>query len=371
LKRLPLAPRPIKGELLSSWMARVSAVNGLTISELIEYADGTSNRAKIMQFDCDTSRSLIAGLAQACCISQDSLAEIDLCAQLPNAPAWLFLPVAHNVLTGHKRSTIAIPSCPACLGDHERKATSPYWRVEWALALVTLCPEHLDFLSKYCHHCLLGLLSVVAHPQHGRLVVRCTSCFQPAASRPVADPTIASPRTQLVASLGQTLVCACRAVAPDPMWLGPIDPAMFLCVVDDLIWFFMDGDLDGGYPLIDRCAPATDYEMSTIRRTLWQRPLNLLSVRQREIVVAAVAIALLGSRITDLFDPHSRLPVPVSKLDTYPFSSVMLSSRCDLRTRVEIAERIGRWPAPLKERALRHLPLGISTAPRRPDSQRA
>jgi hypothetical protein len=63
-------------------MARVSAVNGLTISELIEYAEGTSNRAKIMQVDCDTSRSLIAGLAQACCMSQDSLAESDLCAQL-------------------------------------------------------------------------------------------------------------------------------------------------------------------------------------------------------------------------------------------------------------------------------------------------
>jgi hypothetical protein len=239
------------------------------------------------------------------------------------------------------------------------------------LALVTLCPEHLDFLSKYYQHCLLGLLSVVAHPQHGGLVVRCTSCFQAAAFHPVADRTIASPRTQLVASLGQTLVCACRAIDPDPMWLGPIDPAMFLSVVDDLIWFFMDGNLDGGYPLIGRCAPAKDSEMSAIRRTLWQRPLNLLSVHQREIVAAAVAIALLGSRITDRFDPHSRLPVPVSKLDTYPFSSVMLSSRCDLRTRVEIAERIGRWPAALKERALRHLPLGISTAPRRPDSQRA
>lgn len=71
------------------------------------------------------------------------------------------------------------------------------------------------------------------------------------------------------------------------MWLGPIDPAMFLSVVDDLIWFLMDGNLDGGYPLIGRCAPATDYEMSAIRRTLWQRPLNLLSVRQREIVAAA------------------------------------------------------------------------------------
>ena len=111
--------------------------------------------------------------------------------------------------------------------------------------------------------------------------------------------------------------------------------------------------------------------MSAIRRTLWQRPLNLLSVPQREIVAAAVAIALLGSRITERFDLHFRLPVPVSKLDTYPFSSVMLSSTANLQTEIEIAERIGRWPAALKERALRHLPLRTSTSPRLRGSQRA
>jgi hypothetical protein len=154
------------------------------------------------------------------------------------------------------------------------------------------------------------------------------------------------------------------------MWLGPIDPAKFLSVIDDLIWFFMDGNLDGGYPLIGRCALATDSEMSGTRRTFWQRPLNLLSVRQREIVAAAVAIALLGSRITERFDPHNRLQTPVSKPDAYPFSSVALSS-ADLRTRDAITEKIGRWPATLKERALRHLPLGISTALRRLESQPA
>jgi hypothetical protein len=32
----------------------------------------------------------------------------------------------------------------------------------------------------------------------------------------------------------------------------------------------------------------------------------------REIVGAAVAIALLGSRVTERFEPHYRLPMPVS-----------------------------------------------------------
>jgi len=63
--------------------------------------------------------------------------------------------------------------------------------------------------------------------------------------------------------------------------------------------------------------------MAAIGRTLWRRPLNLLSVPLREIVVAAVALTFLGCRITERFDLRTRLPVPVSELDSYPFSSVV------------------------------------------------
>src|ERR1700704_6324741 len=85
---------------------------------------------------------------------------------------------------------------------------------------------------------------------------------------------------------GQALASACQGLDPAPMWLGPAAAPLFLSVVDDLIWFFMDGNLDAGYPLVGQHAPATDSEMSAIRRTRWQRPLNLLTVRQREIVAA-------------------------------------------------------------------------------------
>jgi len=33
---LPIAPRPIPGELISSWLLRVSFANGLTLPQLIE-----------------------------------------------------------------------------------------------------------------------------------------------------------------------------------------------------------------------------------------------------------------------------------------------------------------------------------------------
>jgi hypothetical protein len=69
------------------------------------------------------------------------------------------------------------------------------------------------------------------------------------------------------------------------------------------------------------------------------------------MVIAAIAIALVGGRITVL---KTCFPVPASELDAYPFSSIRRSSNQDSHS--EIVDRIGRWPAPLKERALRYLP---------------
>ena len=138
------------------------------------------------------------------------------------------------------------------------------------------------------------------------------------------------------------------------MWLGPIDGNTFLSVVDDLIWILVDGDLDGGLPLIDQCAPVTDLERARIGRMPRYLPVSHLAARCREVITAAVAVALLGSRIIGRFDLGTRLPVPVDELDAYPFSLVMRWSMRDNHS--EISKRIGLWPPVLKERALRHLP---------------
>ena len=98
--------------------------------------------------------------------------------------------------------------------------------------------------------------------------------------------------------------------------------------------------------------------MSAIRRCLWQRPLNLLSVPQREIISAAVAVALLGNKISEHFDCCSFLPSGDADAEAYPFSSVTLFP-VDLKTRAELAKRVEHWPGALKQRALRHLPFRI------------
>jgi hypothetical protein len=357
LKPLPLAPRPINGEIFSSWMARVSAVNGLTIPELLKYACDIST-SRLRNVDRDVPRPLITSLAQACRIPQDSLAEVDLCAQLPYTPVWLFLPAVLHVPNGYRRSTISIPSCHVCFWEHENQGTPPYWKTEWSLALVSRCPKHLVLLSANCHHCHLGKLALLAHPTNRRLVVRCTTCFRAGASHPLPDLGEAvRHRTPLVVGLGQALVAAYRGLDPDPMWLGPLPATTFLSVIDDLTWISLGANLCYGSPLIDEYAPATYSEIDSLGRWSWHHPLNLLSVCHREIVVAAIALALLGNRIGERFDLPVRLPLPVSELDSYPFSLIRWPIRRDSHT--DIAERIGRWPVILKERALRHLPPAV------------
>jgi hypothetical protein len=93
--------------------------------------------------------------------------------------------------------------------------------------------------------------------------------------------------------------------------------------------------------------------MAALGRALWQHPFIFLSVRGRKIVLAAVAVAILGSRIAERFDLQSQLPAQVSELDSYPFSLVRVTPTRDCTS--QIAKRSGRWPSGLKQRALRHL----------------
>ena len=295
-----------------------------------------------MQVDCNVPAALIAGLAKVCRTPEDRVARLDLRNQFPNAPGWAFHPATYKVASdkSFQRSGISIPSCYACLLDHE-SGTPPHWEAIWALSFVPRCPKHHMVLSQYCRHCLLGLLSVGSHSQHA-FVVRCMTCFQGSVHPPLADIGGSSGRTQLVVAMEQALVSACKGVDPAPMWVGPVPADTFLAVVADLIWILMDAHLDCG-------GPATQLEISTIERRIWRRPFNLLSPWHRELLVAAVGVALLGARALSKFDIP--LTVAIADLDSYPFFPAFTNASGD--TRREMLRRFDGWPPILRERALR------------------
>jgi hypothetical protein len=143
--------------------------------------------------------------------------------------------------------------------------------------------------------------------------------------------------------MAQALVSACRGFDPDPMWIGPVPAETFLAVVADLIWILMDANLDCG-------APATELEISTIRRRIWRKPFHFLPLRHRELIVAAVGVALLGARVIPAFDIP--LTVAIADFDSYPFSSVLRTASGD--TRREILRIFDSWPPVLPRTCFTH-----------------
>jgi len=72
----------------------------------------------------------------------------------------------------------------------------------------------------------------------------------------------------------------------------------------------MEASFDGGFPLINRCAPAPYYELAGIGLPFSSCPFNLLSFHHREMVVAAIAAAFLGSRIAEQVNLETSLHMP-------------------------------------------------------------
>jgi hypothetical protein len=140
----------------------------------------------------------------------------------------------------------------------------------------------------------------------------------------------------------QALVSACEGVDPDPMWIGPLLADTFLEVIADLIWILMDANLGCG-------GPATRLEILTVQPRIWRQPFHLLPPWHRELLLAAVGLALLGAKAISKFDIP--LTVAIADLDSYPFLSAFRIASGD--TRREMLRRFDGWPPVLRERALR------------------
>jgi len=242
-----------------------------------------------------------------------------------------FLPSAMRVQNNFRHSTISIPSCHRCLYEQERDEQPPFWKADWVLALLPRCPKHLSLLSEHCPRCSLGLLSVRAHPGHGRLVVRCAACFS-GLYLPSQDQTVTSPYINLVAAFGKTLIATCRGSDPDIMWLGPVGANTFSNGSRRSNSDATEHNSNDGYALLNCFALAVGPTLATLPRVLWRRPIYQLSVRHRELVAAFIASvfsaakSLGGLNLSACLCPSaSSIPFPFHYFFGHPFTRVVFS----------------------------------------------
>lgn len=144
--RLPVAPRPFRDELLSSWVARVAARYGADPLELMVYLAGQGGReAGARQVDDVAPDMGLLGLwATACRVDPERLRRSSLASRNPHRPRAWFL-------------TETVPVCLDCFDADVAAGRDAYLRGHWRLAEQVVCQSHRMMLLDRCPACSGGL----------------------------------------------------------------------------------------------------------------------------------------------------------------------------------------------------------------------
>lgn len=84
-RRLPLAPRPVPGERVFSWLSRTAASNGINVEELLRGFSAAYPEAlgMIDSLDHDLPIAVRPALSQFCRVEPDSIRRLELSQQFP------------------------------------------------------------------------------------------------------------------------------------------------------------------------------------------------------------------------------------------------------------------------------------------------
>lgn len=175
-RRLPVAPRPYRDELLSSWLGRVACRYGLDAARLsgvlVAGADGKA--PPILVDDIAPTRDQIELLAPICGVDPARLRRLSLAWRHPERPRAWFSSQGPPWAPTAARSP---PVCFACFGTDRAEGRDGYLRADWMLAERCVCPAHRRLLRDRCPFCRRRLQPEFRlREQRTRLV--CSHCEQ-------------------------------------------------------------------------------------------------------------------------------------------------------------------------------------------------
>ena len=184
-RRLPVAPRPYRDELLSSWLGRVACRYGLDADDLVNalVADGEGGAHESPIDDAAPPKKDTALWAQACGVDPERLSRLTLARRRPERPRFWFLSQGPPWAPTAMRSP---PVCCACFEADCAVGRDEHLRADWMLAERCVCPAHRQLLLDRCPRCR-GRLHFGFRLRDGRARVTCGRCEQVLAARSAGE----------------------------------------------------------------------------------------------------------------------------------------------------------------------------------------
>ena len=173
-RHLPVAPRPYRDELLSSWLARVACRYGLTAQALVGWLadnfEGISSSRLVD--DVLPVAEQVRQWSRGCGVDPERLHRLSLSRRHPQRPhSWY-------VSSGPEWAPSALgssPVCLACLAADHAAGRDARLRVDWMRAEHCICPVHGQLLHDRCFRCGRRL-SVAFRLREGRACAVCSQC---------------------------------------------------------------------------------------------------------------------------------------------------------------------------------------------------
>ncbi len=212
---LPLAPRPLPGEAISSWAARTAARYDLSATDLAARLPGSraggAGHWNMRWLDYRADPGLEAALAAGAQVAPERLQALRVVLGDGSTSCW------------HRAG---VAWCPACVHEDLARWGETYEHATWRLGCCVLCPDHGIRLNDQCRRCLPASRAHFGHAD-GRMTLVCAQCARvldpPKGEDTDADDNrflafdlVATPGlTRTVGALQADLVAALAGVAPD------------------------------------------------------------------------------------------------------------------------------------------------------------
>ncbi|MBP2310221.1 hypothetical protein GBZ48_22820 [Azospirillum melinis] len=361
---LPLAPRPMDDELLSSWLLRVACRYDLDGGDLrgilTTLGDDTEAILTMNGLDYRPTHQEIAALASAARLPVERLSTLALKTANPTWPrhwyAWDW--GALDPINGTERYADALAPgwCDLCLSEDRAAGRHTYLRRHWAYAAVGFCHRHHLPLRHLCPFCqTASTLRFV--PSDGGTRLSCGDCGRPLDEYAAAGPKDAAASTStgnILIDHAWSVVMAfetdlCRALnhrTPTARWMGLSRPAGFIAATEDLIVALMAGQ--GAYPrehainAFDSAAfPLSGKFRSRIDLQYWA--CCVPPARRRSLLAAVISL---------LLDEEASALVSESWIGSYRWTASLdwLYRWLGEHQRAWLVARSAEWPELLRQR---------------------
>ena len=308
IQPFPLAPRPMEGELLSSWRARIACRYGLKGWELAPDILSSRHSEGAFQRDIDWAPTPedIRFLAASSRLDVESVAAMTL-ARRGWPRHWVCWERAPDDATPWgPYGRVEVAWCPACLRQDRQAGRDVWLRRDWAIAARGLCAMHGLPLEQRCHFCgswqpqrwaLLEGFAVLLCGHCGRSLDELASDKGPRGGGGLTRPCAPHDWAKLRA-FEEHLVAVLDGHEPDDYWAGPSSRHAFLNFVEDLVRLCCHINLNrgGDWTLIERIVlPPWPVRWRDQLRCTSAYPLAVVSVWWRRALLSAVARLLTES----------------------------------------------------------------------------